>query len=466
MRRIMTGVMLAALLCPSFVWAGSWSQETIAQMPTRIYTPTTSPALNGKRALMISMGGCGQQDANNTEFKDQSNWPPTADEYGMVVAIPNAPGGGVLWAGCWDYYDENHTRGNRHNDNLLALVAELKSRSSLNIDPNQVYVSGLSSGGGMVNVMTCIAPDVFAGGGNSAGPALGTASGETTMVATDPQTVRNLCRQLAGSNVDDLDTQVMSVVWGTSDYLAAPGYRYTNAEAYALIYGASKDSGTETIPGNSLDGVEETWSDSQGERVSLVTIEGLSHAWPAGGGPGTSQYMDNTSINYPAHLTAFLFANNRRVGSQPPPPPPGNSLTLNPPLQMTLDECEAYQEPGYSANDEQLGDVTDDVNVSGDGFDTCTPGDYTISYSVTFSDGTSSTKTRDVTVEEAPTYSCTEYTSSNWSHYQAGRAEYCPNGYQVCAKGSGDLLGYNVSYPSNVVLAETAPDYFIKGNCP
>ena len=63
---------------------------------------------------MVSLGGCGQQAAGNTEFRDQSNWQQTADDYGLVVAIPNAPGGGVLAYGCWDYYGVEHSRDNRH----------------------------------------------------------------------------------------------------------------------------------------------------------------------------------------------------------------------------------------------------------------------------------------------------------------------------------------------------------------
>jgi hypothetical protein len=55
--------------------------------------------------------------------------------YGMVVALPDAPGGGVV-LGCWDYYDGNHSRTSpaRHDDNLLALVSALTDRTSLGID--------------------------------------------------------------------------------------------------------------------------------------------------------------------------------------------------------------------------------------------------------------------------------------------------------------------------------------------
>ncbi|WP_317932178.1 PHB depolymerase family esterase [Halioxenophilus sp. WMMB6] len=293
--------------------AGDWQSTVIADMPTQIYLPSTPAKVASGRALMVSLGGCGQQDADDTEFRDQSNWPATADEYGMVVAIPNAPDEGVTWAGCWDYYKSDHSRSTRHDDNLLQLVAELIGRAQLNIDPNQVYISGLSSGGGMVNVLLCLAPELFAGGGIAAGPALGSSMWQTRKVAVSVEQVVAGCRTLAGSQAEALQTQIAAIVWGDQDSLAAPGYAEVSAAAYAQLYGATKNAAVTAVPGVKLNGLQESWSDSRGPRVLAITIAGLGHAWPAGGGSGASKYMDNSSINFPRVLTDFLFANNRRV---------------------------------------------------------------------------------------------------------------------------------------------------------
>ncbi len=455
---------LALVSTPLISHSGSWSTETIASMPVHIYTPSSAPALNGQRALMITTGGCSQQAATNTDFRDQSNWETTAEQYGMVVAVPNAPNGGVGIFGCWDYYNTNHTRNNRHNDNILSLVSTLKARATLNIDADQVYMSGLSSGGGMVNVMACLAPDVFAGFGNSAGPTIGTADTEASFVGTTATQARNDCMSLAGSNSSFLDTQIMSIVWGTSDFIAAQGYADINAESFAAIYGASKDSGSNVISGVSLDGVEETYSDSVGTRVQNITVNGLGHAWPAGGGSGLSAFIDNTSINYPAVLTAFLFANNRRVDGEPPVGQ--NNLTLNAPLTVNLNECDVYSEPGFSAVDATLGDVTNQVVVSGNNFDTCTAGSYTVNYSVDFSDGSQQSAQRAVEVSVEPSFDCVEHVSSNFGHIFAGRAFYCSGGAFACAVGSEDILGFAVAFPTNIVLSETTPNFYELGNCP
>ncbi|MEC8762056.1 MAG: PHB depolymerase family esterase, partial [Actinomycetota bacterium] len=71
---------------------GTWTTETIAGMSVRLYTPTTAAALPAGRALMISLHGCVQKAS---DLQSAGNWAQTADEYGMVVALPDAPNGGV-----------------------------------------------------------------------------------------------------------------------------------------------------------------------------------------------------------------------------------------------------------------------------------------------------------------------------------------------------------------------------------
>lgn len=306
--------------------SGQWSTETIAGMSVHLYTPTTAPALASKRALMIALHGCAQ---TNTDMRTGGNWEATADAYGMVVAVPAAPDGGVI-AGCWDYYESNHTRSNRHNDNLINLATTLRARASLNIDARQVYISGLSSGGGETMVMGCLAPDVFAGVGINAGPTIGTTSGQISYVATDKTRAVSLCRQLAGSNEAHLQTQVTSIVHGSNDYLVAQGYADLSAAVMGEIYGATKATQTQPITGG---GTVTPWNKNGVQVVQQIRVTGLAHAWPAGpGSTGGGSYIDHATINYPAAFTSFVFCSNRRVpGSAdfctaPPPnpdPPPG-----------------------------------------------------------------------------------------------------------------------------------------------
>lgn len=300
--------------------AGTWSTRTSAGMTTHVYLPESEPALTAGRALMINLHGCTQSAAN---LRDAGNWTSTADAYGMVVVTPDAPDGGVI-LGCWDYYDANHSRSNpsRHDDNLLDLVDALLADESLDVDPDQVYISGLSSGGGQTMVMGCLAPDVFAGIGINAGPTVGTSAFEAGFVATTATEARNTCIGFAGSHADGFETQVTSVIYGSNDTIAATGYNTLNAQVMSDIYGAGAQSSFSLsgMDGTNTSGSGTLWSDSEGARVSLIQNTGMGHNWPAGGGPGGS-YITTNSINYPAYLTGFLFENNRRVDRESEPTP-------------------------------------------------------------------------------------------------------------------------------------------------
>jgi poly(3-hydroxybutyrate) depolymerase len=278
----------------------------------RLYTPSTPGVLASKRALMISLHGCVQ---TNADLQNGGNWASTADQYGMVVALPAAPDGGVV-LGCWDYYDTNHSRSTpaRHDDNLLDLVSTLLGRTALNLDPNQVYISGLSSGAGETMVMGCLAPDVFAGMGINAGPTVGTTSGQISSVATNLNTGKSVCTGFAGSYTAGFTTQLTSVIYGSNDTTVATGYDTLDAQIMASIYGASTTStfSLSGLAGTNTAGSGTRYSDAQGPRVSLIQNSNLGHNWPAGGGSGGS-YISTNSINYPAYLTDFFFANNRRV---------------------------------------------------------------------------------------------------------------------------------------------------------
>jgi poly(3-hydroxybutyrate) depolymerase len=315
--------------------AGTWSARTAGGMTTQLYVPSTAPTLGTGRALMVNLHGCVQTSA---ALRDGGNWAATADARGMVVAIPAAPNGGVL-LGCWDYYDSNHSRTSpgRHDDNLLQLVSDLLADPALDIDPDQVYLSGLSSGGGETMVMGCLAPDVFAGIGINAGPSVGTNSGQIGSVAVTQSQVTNTCRTFAGSASSEFGSQVTSVIYGSNDTTVAPGYNTLNAQVMAGIYGAGSQSSFSLsgLAGNNTAGSGTLWSDGSGPRVSLIQNTGMGHNWPAGGGPGGS-YVTTNSIDYPAYVTDFFFDNNRRVERGTDPTDPPTEEPTDPPTEPGL----------------------------------------------------------------------------------------------------------------------------------
>ncbi|WP_323844081.1 PHB depolymerase family esterase [Microbulbifer magnicolonia] len=320
---------LMATASGATAYTGSWSDEQRigGKLKTFVYTPSTAPALNGKRALMVSLHGCVQK---NDHIKNHGNWEVTADQYGMVVAVPQASGEGTYGImGCWNFH--TGTKANRNGSDqkyLIDLVDALLADPALNIDPAQVYLTGLSSGAGIINQMWCIAPDVFAGVGVNAGPAPGSSGNLPDL--NDPSISvsqgENNCKHYAsqvpgGLGKDYLQTQLWSAVHGTKDGAVAPAHAHRNADIAVAVYDdydSISQCRTETIPGSAGNSDATIWCDSLGERVSKIMANGMGHAWPSGGNDG--YYIDGNYLDYPAWITRWFFDNNRRVngGNSPP----------------------------------------------------------------------------------------------------------------------------------------------------
>ncbi len=408
--------------------AGTWSTEyNLEGMDSvHIYVPSTSGVVNNKRALMLNLHGCSM---SNTDMKNNAGWEDIADDKGMVVAMPDVPGNGVN-GDCWDYYGESHTRSNKYNNEIIDLANELIGRTNLNIDADQVYITGFSSGGGQSIVIACLAPDIFAGVGAHSGPGLGTSNTQYGLVPWnyDEQDQADVCEDLAGTTYSgDFDTQLYSTIHGQSDYTVAFGYNATGAEIMSLVYGATSQSAAESI---TTDGTKVIWSDSSGPRVSRIAVSGLGHDWSSSG--GNSGYFVNTKVDYPEYVTNWFFENNMRV-SGGGAGVDGDGDGSNQPL-----DCDDTDSTIYPGATETCGDG---IDQDCDGVDEACGGGWT----------------------------CVEHFAMNTTHYNANpsRATYQWVGAYIYyyAVGSGDQLPY-AGYFSYATLAETSEGYYEAGSCP
>ena len=432
MKAIPAAVLLSASLSVQALTPGSgtWVKETATYgtpnlQDAYVYVPSNaSPAvISGKRALMITLHGCGQTASGNV-IANKFNWPTTAEQYGMVVVAPTVPSGTTSTrstAGCWDWFGTGWTRTNRDQVPLKKLIDAVMARTNLDIDPNQVYVTGLSSGGGETAILGCAFPDIFAGVGVNAGPALGSTSlqifSDPTVTATQ---VATNCKAANGNNYNSyFATQIWNTVYGTSDSTVKPGHNVRNGEGMRSIYGITASATTFTVSGG---GSGTLYKDANGkERVSLISISGMAHAWPAGsGGSGGGTYVSYSYINYPAWVTNWFFTNNLRVTG-------GGGTTTTTAATTT---------------------------TTGAGTTTTTAATTTTTAATT----TTTTATTTTTTAGA----C--FNASNYAHVSAGRA-YASGGYAY-ANGSAQNMGlYNTFYTSK--LRQTGTNYYIiDSTCP
>ena len=312
----------------------SWAADTVngGNLSGFYYWPATQPALAGKRALVLVLHGCAQTasgDVINSASDGGFNWKAMADQYGAVILAPNATGN-VYGSHCWDYASSKHNRDSGHDAVLLKLVKQFVSNPQYAIDPNQLYVTGLSSGGGETMALGCMAPDIFAGVGINAGPPPGTTTGQISFVPSGytSATAANNCRNLAGANLSKFSTQIASVIWGASDYTVAQAYGPMAAAAMRDVYGGSFTQGA-SVP-VATGGSNTPYTDSNGKlRTSQISVAGMGHAWPAGPGGQSGGFVDASKVNYPAFLMNFWFNNNLRVSTVAAPVMTACSATVS-----------------------------------------------------------------------------------------------------------------------------------------
>lgn len=99
-----------------------------------------------------------------------SNFANLSSQYGFIVVYPDSPNQADK---CWDVASPETLTHNGGGDSL-GIVSMVKwTLDAYNGDPRRVFVTGVSSGAMMTNVLVGAYPDVFAGGSAFAGVPLG-----------------------------------------------------------------------------------------------------------------------------------------------------------------------------------------------------------------------------------------------------------------------------------------------------
>jgi poly(3-hydroxybutyrate) depolymerase len=493
-RKLIAGLWLLAALFTSSTALAGWNtqSETIADHPTWIYTPDSTLANGDKRGLMVVLHGCAQ---THDQIKNGGNLEKAADDFGLVMAVPYVTKKDRYLLDCWDY-DKGIEDNHGHVAEITSITKELTLRDGLNIDPDHVYVVGLSSGGALALKLGCKAPDVFAGIGAIAGPSVGsnqllaTVDGAQIPDSNIPSAIRT-CRSLAAARDSYFATQIANVTYGDMDKngpnqiietppcqqkhpgqncVASIKWSEHNIKILREIYGTDQLGSKTSVQDGK--GTERT-AEANGETVlSLLVVHDVGHAWPAGSGKDNSdeygQYIAQKGLNYSLYAAGWLIEHNRRSSACPTcpvlictePAVSGTSVTLT---------CSANGPNPISRYHVAVSGASpqDDVLPGAPSFtkryDSMANGKYTVAVTATDDQGNDS-NTIDLTFE-IPSVSCV--TADNAAHVAEGRADACKLlNLWACAKGSGDDLGLNYSFFTSSIK-QTGPAYWVKVNsCP
>lgn len=193
-----------------------------------IHAPANLPA---NVPLVVALHGCSQNAADY----EAVGWNALANAHHFLVAYPQTSGNN----GCFDWFDSSEQlRTGPQVTSLLQMVQHLISTRG--VDPSRVYVTGLSAGGAMVNVLLAVAPDVFTRGQVLAGIPFSCASGVTSgyncMLSSSSKTPAQWGALVDAVNGDFQAPRVQ--LWhGTSDFTVTSSNLQEQVDQWTYVNG-------------------------------------------------------------------------------------------------------------------------------------------------------------------------------------------------------------------------------------
>ncbi len=362
---------LAASIAAASTFAGAvhadWSLEQgpgNTNMETRIYTPSGS----GDRSLMVVLHGCAQ---TAKQLQDHGNLQAAAEAHNAVMVVPNVDD---VWNGypdgkCWAFDAGTDTQG--HAADVISITEDVLSRSNLNIDPTQVYITGLSSGGALSLMIGCTDPELFAGVDAVAGPTIGTnqlTSTSSPYIDPAPGGITG-CNNLAGTNSTYFSDQIGHVTWGNMDLdgsnalypydmggnhpgrfsLVSAKFSKANVDVMQDIYNSGAlSSDVDVLTYGGL-GSESNSKDTNGKvRVGQLILDDTGHAWPSGNGEVNGvggDWIAQHGLHYADYILNWFDTHNLRKSQNDAP-----VVSIAEPLSVTTDSvtfgCSAEDNDG------------------------------------------------------------------------------------------------------------------------
>jgi poly(hydroxyalkanoate) depolymerase family esterase len=251
--------------------------------------------------LVVMLHGC-TQDADDFAAGTRMNL--LAEHLGFVVAYPIQPQASNT-SKCWNWFKPGDQRRDHGEPSLIAgLTREIMALE--NIDPNRVYVAGLSAGGAMAAVMGETYPDLYA--------AIGVHSGLPTGYAHD------LPSALATMRGGKLNSHAMHMGRPGSGEIHEPKCPRIvfHGDADATVHPSNASElmrgffAGETISNRAVADTPKRRHTVQrmksrgGVEGELWTVAGMPHAWSGGSAKGS--YTDPSGPDASAEMVRFFLA--------------------------------------------------------------------------------------------------------------------------------------------------------------
>jgi poly(hydroxyalkanoate) depolymerase family esterase len=246
----------------------------------KLYVPSRQPA--GRRPLIVMLHG-GTQGPD--DFAAGTRMNALAEEHGFLVAYPSQCKSANPSL-CWNWFKpEDQKRGAGEPSIIAGITNEIVS--AYDIDPQSVFVAGLSAGGAMAAVMGATYPEIYAAVGVHSGLPYGSATDVASAFAAmrgDPGLQR---RQRKTRPTSNHASRVRTIIFhGDADHIVHP----SNA---GNIVAAQAKTGDSVERAKALSSASRTYTRVvTRDKTGTVVVEhwlihGSGHAWSGGSVDGT-----------------------------------------------------------------------------------------------------------------------------------------------------------------------------------
>jgi poly(hydroxyalkanoate) depolymerase family esterase len=264
--------------------------------------------------LIVALHGCTQ---TADKFRQQTGFDALADAKGFIVVYPEQPSS-ANYLSCWNFFQQQHMSRGTGEPSLIAGITSWVQQH-YTVDAHRTYVSGLSAGGAMADVMAATYPDLYAAAGVGSGCEYAAGAACAGYQSADPETAGQQAYKAMGSRARQMPFIVFE---GDADRTVPPVnaqqlVREDQVEADWADDGVENGSvpraPTQVVDGQVAGGRSYTvshYSDGHGHELGqLWVVHGMAHAWSGGdasqqysdpGGPGESAAMYDFFMSHPA----------------------------------------------------------------------------------------------------------------------------------------------------------------------
>ncbi len=283
----------------------------------RLFVPP-SAATAKPMPLVLMLHGCTQ---NPDDFATGTGMNQAAAEAGALVVYP-AQLRNANPNACWNWFTpENQQRDSGELALLVHMVRDVMARHP--VDPQRIYVAGLSAGGAMASLLAREYPEIFAAVGVHSGLQAGAAHNMMGALSAMKSGAKGVPAPAVAAKAGDVPALI--VFHGDADATVSPrnGEQLVEAATHQLGAVALK---TETQQGQSAAGQSYTRTlfhtpsaqsknDANGVRIEQWTLHGAGHAWS--GGAANGSHTDPRGVNATKEMLRFFLEHPKAAAAQP-----------------------------------------------------------------------------------------------------------------------------------------------------